>query len=339
MKIRVKIVLPLIVAMFIGGCGGATSDDLQNIVTNCNFTYEEFREQNSFPKECLSAIEALLPTPENNLNSSLLALGQRDGTSRELFVLGASSIGEALDLSSAGVTITATTSGGDTTTLTTSDYTIGKISDLSISTILSISSVLDYSASMSDEDIDDSVTIFSDIFSIFTTPLIESEIRLFSETVYHKLPFTTDKTTLLSNIAKDDNFERDSTALLDAIGTGLTALSNRTTPIKAMVISTDGMENASTTYTDRETIYRLAYDNNIPVIIIGTLFSDLVFMKELASRTNGIFIYNKTILKVKEDAKLLVEMIKNIQVITITKTLPNGTTLSVSVDGNSVSFN
>lgn len=334
MKIGIKTILPLIMAIFIGGCG-VTTDDINNITTNCSLNYEELRVQNSIPDNCKDAIEAILPNPENNLNSSLLALGQKTDIHRELFVLGASSTGTALD--SASLTIEATTNGV-TSLLTTNDYTIGKLSDLSIFPLLSISSVLDYSASMSDEDIDDSVTIFSDIFSIFTTPLIESEIRLFSETVYPKLNFTTDKSTLLSNIAKDTTFIRDSTALYDAIGSGLTALGARTAPIKVMIISTDGMENVSKKYTDKEALYTLANNHNIPVIIIGTLFSDLAFMKELASKTHGIFIYNKTILKVKEDAKLLIEMIKNIQVITITKSLASGTTLQVKSGTNSISF-
>ncbi len=330
---RIKI-LVLSMAIFIGGCG-VTEDDLKGITDSCN--YIQLREQNAFPKECLSAIEALLPSPENNLKNSLLALGKKDGTQKELFILGASSIGKALDLANVSLVIEATTNGVKTT-LNSGDYTLGKISDLSIFPLLSISSVLDYSASMSDKDIDDSVTIFSDIFSIFTTPLIESEIRLFSKTVYLKLPFNDEKDVLLSNIAKDENFERESTALYDAIGSGLTALGARTAPIKVMIISTDGMENVSKKYTDKEALYTLANNHNIPVVIIGTLFSDLAFMKELALKTHGIFIYNKTILKVKEDAKLLIEMIKNIQVITITKTLPNGTTFSVSVDGNSLAF-
>ncbi|MFK5974895.1 MAG: VWA domain-containing protein [Sulfurovum sp.] len=324
---RIKI-LVLSMAIFIGGCG-VTEEDLKGIGNSCNLI--ELREQNAFPKECLNTIEDLLPSPENNLNSKLLAFGQ-DANKRELFVLGAS-------LGSLQLEVKSITNGITTTLIKNTDYTIGKLSDLTLYPLLSISSVLDYSASMSDDDIDDAVTIFSDIYSIFTTPLIESEIRLFSETVYHKLPFNSEKNVLLSSIKKDDTIERESTALLDAMGQGLEALGSRTAPIKVMIVATDGMENASTTYTDKNAIYALANRHNIPVIIIGSLFSDLVFMKELASKTNGIFIYNKTILKVKDDAKLLIEMIKNIQVITITKPLSNGTTFSVSADGKSIDFN
>lgn len=338
MKIGIKTTLSLVVAMFIGGCGGGvTEENILSIQNNCTLNIQELRLQNAISDSCKSAIEALLPSPENNLKSSLLALGQKVDTQRELFVLGASSIGVPLNLSSASLTIEATFNGVKTI-LSTSDYTIGKISDLSLTPLLSISSVLDYSASMSDGDIDDSVTIFKDIYSIFANPLLESEIRLFSESVYPKLDFTSDKDTLLANIAKDEAFVRDSTALYDAIGSGLDALSSRDKPIKVMIISTDGMENASVHYTNKEALYNLANQNHIPVIIIGTLFSDLDFMKELASKTHGVFIYNKTILKVKEDASLLVDMLKNIQVITITKSFASGTTFQVTADGKSVIF-
>jgi|GEM_PF-2948602 len=332
MKTRIKIVASLLFAIYVTGCG-VTQDNVLGVTSSCNnIDIKELSLQNFISEDCKKAIENLLPSPENNLQDRLLALGQNIGTQRELFLLASSTI------SNSSITIEATTNG-EKSTLNPNDYTIGKLSDLYNGTpLLSISSILDYSSSMSDSDIDDSVTIFSDIFSIFTTPLLESEIRLFSEFVYPKLTFNSDKDTLLANIAKDESIERDSTALYDAIGTGLEALASRSTPIKVMIISTDGMENNSVTYTNKQTLYNLAKSNNIPVVIIGTLLSDLDFMKELASETNGIFIYNKTILKVKEDAKLFIEMLKNIQVITITKSFATGSTFKVTADNKSVSF-
>lgn len=338
MKTRIKIVASLLFVIYVTGCG-VTQDDVLGVTSSCNnIDIKELSLQNFISEDCKKAIENLLPSPENNLQDRLLALGQNITDKRELFLLASSAVGVSLDLSSSSITVEVDTNGVKSV-LDATDYTIGKFADLyKGDPLLSISSVLDYSSSMSDGDIDDSVTIFSDIFTIFTTPLLESEIRLFSEFVYPKLTFNSDKDTLLANIAKDENIERDSTALYDAIGTGLKALALRHTPIKVMIISTDGMENNSVEYTNKQTLYSLAKSNNIPVVIIGTLLSDLDFMKELASETNGIFIYNKTILKVKEDAKSLIDMLKNIQVITITKSFGSNSTFTITADDKSVSF-
>ena len=96
------------------------------------------------------------------------------------------------------------------------------------------------------------------------------------------------------------------------------ALSNRNSQIKLLIVATDGMENSSTIFTNKTQIFNLAKEKNIPVIILGALFSDLNFMRELASETNGIYIYNKSFLKLKNEINTLIQLLANIQAIEIT---------------------
>ncbi len=80
------------------------------------------------------------------------------------------------------------------------------------------------------------------------------------------------------------------------MGFGFNSLSSRPSPIKLLIVATDGRENASSIYTAKEQIYNLSKLNKVPVIILGSLFADLDFMKETATKTGGVYIYNRTII-------------------------------------------
>ncbi len=335
MNIIQRITTIVISTLIINGCGGS-EDDFINIVTSCDTNIETLKAQNGISDECKESIQSLLPSAENNIKSSLISLG-KDGTN--LFLLGADSIGESINLNSSTITIDMTTDGVETR-LTNLDYNIKTIADIdaTIKPLISISSIIDYSASMSNDDIDDAVSIYQDIYNIFITPIIESEIRLFSEMVMQKLDFNIDKEILNSHITRDDNYQKSSTALYDAMGTGFEELAQRDTPIKLMIVATDGMENASTIYNTEKSLYDLSQQHNIPVILLGSLFSDIDFMKNMAKETNGLFIYSKSFITLKEEAKMMINMVKNIQVIQITKTTSPNSTFIVSVDGREVGF-
>ena len=77
----------------------------------------------------------------------------------------------------------------------------------------------------------------------------------------------------------------------------------------------------------------------IALIIFGTLFSDLTFMIEIAEETNGLFIFNSTFKKIKNDALLLYEMLSNIQAIEITgEDWTNATSFEVTINGKNLIF-
>ena len=79
------------------------------------------------------------------------------------------------------------------------------------------------------------------------------------------------------------------------------------------MVATDGRENASQTYTQKDVLDNLAREQRIPMIILGALLADLPLMREVAKETNGIFMYNRLFLYLERDfsrlSAILVETI------------------------------
>jgi hypothetical protein len=265
-----------------------------------------------------------------------MGLGEIEGKPL-LFFTGSNESGSPLILDSSDIIIIGT-QNDEKDTLDIADYEMKNFKDIS-GTIISLSSIIDYSGSMLNSDIDDAVEIYTDIFGVFN-PVFESEIRLFSDTVYQKIDFNSDYNLLLSKISRDNTIERKSTSLYDAIGGGLSALLNRNGLIKLLLVATDGRENSSETFTSKSQIYNLSKQQNIPVIILGSLFADLDFMRELAEETNGYYIYNKAFLNLKSDVIGLIQILTNIQAIEITgEDWTNATSFQVTIDGKTLVFN
>ena len=309
-----------------------------DLINDCNIP--ELITANTISDECRNIVEEYLPS-NNSLPNILSPIGKGliDGNPI-LFIMGSDILGSSIDLTSTEITITSI-KDNKLDTLDTNDYNIKTIQNYvgNIGTIVSLSSIIDYSGSMRSGDIDDAVEIYKDIFTIFN-PLFESEIRLFSNCVIRKVDFISNQNILIDKIERDERIARQSTSLYDAIGEGLNALSTRDGLIKLLVVSTDGLENSSVEYTDKNQIIELAEENKIPIIIFGTLFSDLTFMIEIAEETNGLFIFNSTFKKIKNDALLLYEMLSNIQAIEITgEDWTNATSFQVTIDGKTLVFN
>lgn len=302
-------------------------EDKENIAENCDL--ETIRAQNSITDECRSAFEDALASAANNLDSPLAAMGQDtiNGNS-VLFLTGTKS--------TSNIKVEAQINGA-LTIVPAEDYQLKSFKDFS-GTLLSLSAITDYSASMRDEDIDEALEVHTDIFNVFSA-ILESEIRLFSSEIKLKQDFTSDHGTLLSQIVRDDRFPRQSTALFDAIGSGLEALSKRESSMRLLVVATDGLENASTTYTTKEQIYELAQQHNIPIIALGALFADVGFMKELAEKTKGFYIYNRSFLDLKDDATKLLEMLSNLKAIEVTgSSWDQATSFQVTIDNQTLTF-
>ena len=319
-------------------CGESLPDYLPESIGDCNFM--EIINENTISDECRNIVEDYLPS-ENILPdlTSPIGKGLINGNP-VLFIMGSDILGTSLDLNTSEITI-ASTANSIIDTLTESDYNLKTIQDYvdDIGNIISVSSIIDYSGSMGSDDIDDAVEIYSDIFTVFN-PLFESEIRLFSNCVIRKVDFTSNQSILLDKIERDERIDRGSTSLFDAIGEGLSALSTRDGLIKLLIVSTDGLENSSITYTDKNEIIDFAKQSEIPIIIFGTLFADLTFMREISEETNGLFIFNSTFKSIKNDALVLYDMLSNIQAIEITgEDWTNATSFQVTIDGKTLVFN
>ena len=327
----IKYIIPLILTLILWfslSCGPVTE--------SCNI--EELVNQDSISVDCRETIQDFLYPSENNLSDNIIkmGLGKIEGKPL-LFFAGSNESGTPLILDSSDIIVIGT-QNGEMDTLDIADYEMKNFKDIA-GTIISLSSIIDYSGSMLNSDIDDAVDIYTDIFGVFN-PVFESEIRLFSDTVYQKIDFNSDYNLLLSKISRDNTIERKSTSLYDAIGGGLSALSNRNGLIKLLLVATDGRENSSETFTSKSQIYNLSKQQNIPVIILGSLLADLDFMKELAEETNGYYVYNKAFLNLKGDIIGLIQILTNIQAIEITgEDWTNATSFQVTIDGTTLVFN
>ena len=330
----IKYMIPLILTIILWF--SLSCDSITEFTEDCNIV--ELVKQDSISVDCRASIQDLLYPSENNLSDNIVKMGLGEIEGKPLlFFTGSNESGSPLILDSSDVIIIGT-QNDEKDTLDITDYEMKNFKDIS-GTIISLSSIIDYSGSMLNSDIDDAVEIYTDIFGVFN-PVFESEIRLFSDTVYQKIDFTSDYNLLLSKISRDNTIERKSTSLYDAIGGGLSALSNINGLIKLLLVATDGRENSSETFTSKSQIYNLSKQQNIPVIILGSLFADLDFMRELAEETNGYYIYNKAFLNIKSDVIGLIQILTNIQAIEITgEDWTNATSFQVTIDGKTLVFN
>jgi len=272
---------------------------------------EALKNQNTVNEECKNAIQDLLPQPENNISNRLFYLGQGTVDNNVvLFCSGTDNINNLLTADAVSNTTVEEFRNQQKSQVDTSHYMIKKLADFS-GIVISLSSIIDYSGSMSDQDIDDAIEIFSDLFMLSKiTNKFETDIIIFSDTVKLAMDFTSDNDTINKYIARDNGFHRGSTQLFDAIGTGFTGLPARNSLIKILIVATDGMENASKIY-QKEQLFNLSHTHNIPVVILGALFADLEFMRETAEETGGIYIYSKTILNLKNEFLKFGEMLEN----------------------------
>jgi hypothetical protein len=303
-----------------GPCG---ISDLQTLAT-----------RDSISEACKKAIMSYLPQPQNSLTDRLLSLGAGivDGE-LTLFCTGTGSLSSVFT-GPAAVQGLFRYDNGVKSIVDTTQYACKKIKDFK-GTVVSLSAILDYSGSMSDADIDDGVEIFSDLFSVTAlTNRFETDIILFSDSVLVRMDFSNNADTISKYIARYNGFGRKSTQLLDALGTGLTGLSRRTSPVRLVVVATDGKENASKIYKSRQDIYTLSRSNRIPVIILGSLFADLDFMKEVSRETGGAFIYSRTILELKQKALEIGGMFENAAGIVLDSTLTKSPPDSFALEKN-----
>ena len=201
----------------------------------------------------------------------------------------------------------------------------------------SLPCALDYSGSMTDLDIDDAVVFYDALFSI---PLgYEAEFAIFSDTVYEKAPFTSDVETLQAAVARDGTFDRGSTALFDAIGAGITLVSDREAPVRLLVVATDGGENASTMYTDKAALYDAAVAAGVHVVVVGSLMSDLDFMREVASETGGFYLYAHSFGDLASKTAVLIAAIGAMGAVEITDpAFVDAGPYEIDIDGVTISF-
>ncbi|MDD5308875.1 MAG: hypothetical protein PHU25_16290 [Deltaproteobacteria bacterium] len=329
----VGLVVCAAIALGWGSCGldlGAVKD----VKDACKGqTLEELQKANDLSDECRDALQDLLPQDESNIANAKVAVGSgRVGDSRFLFFIATDENGAPIDLSAAQISVSA-----DGAQVPESSYTVRLATDID-ATVVSSACALDYSASMLDGDIGDAIDVYDTLFSI---PVgIEAEYGIFSDTVLEKTPFTSDNAALAAALVRDDSFVRGSTALFDAMGHGLDAVGGRADAlVKLLVVATDGGENASTQFTSESALYDLANENGVHIVVLGSLLSDLDFMKRAAEATDGFYFYSKAFGSLKGMADALIAAIEGMGAIEITDTAyTSAAAYEVVVDGTTLTF-
>jgi len=322
----------LLLAYGLSACN-IDQEDIDAVVEACGgMTLEELMTADSISEECRQALNDLLPDDEDNLKGNVVALGSGEiGGDRVLLIVGADASGQPLDLASADVTVEA-----DGEAVPEGGFSVELAADLE-GTIVSSACALDYSASMYDGDIDDAIEVFEALFWI---PVgLEADYRIFSDDVLLKSEFTGDNAALLDALERDNAFERQSTALFDAMGDGIAAAGERDGLVKLLVVATDGGENASKTYTNQNQLFQMARDNDVHIVVAGSLLSDLDFMKSAAEETDGFYFYSKAFGSLKNMVQDLIDALAEMGAIVITDpAYQDAGSYDVTINGTTISF-
>ena len=233
---------------------------------------------------CREFVLGLLPDPQTSWDGQLASLGaDRAGQTVRIALHGTD--GGPIDPGAlAGASFVATGPGGSTPI---SEVRIDPI-EVEAPDFLSASIVTDYSSSMRDDDLDLIAQMWGDLVTVL--PLAsEVEVLAFSDIVTERQAFTSDRDDLAAAVERDDDIDRDRTALFDGMGTGATHLAGRTRPGRLLVVATDGLENASATWT-QPALQDFLDEEGIFVVMVGSLFSDVAVLRELTDG-RGTFFY------------------------------------------------
>jgi von Willebrand factor type A domain len=326
--------------LVMAGCGAADAKvDLGDMVDTgvvvCDGqTLDELEHAKTVSDACKAELAAYLPAPSNDFSGHLALLGEEshDDGSLRVFVAGVDASGQALSNGAFAAAAIATrtqtgpfVSSGDSLVVTP----FASLSEAA----LSLELVNDYSATMSISDLDVVQRIEDDLLTRFS-PIYEGEVTLFSSDVRVKQAFTTDSSDLLAAVECDEAFDRELTALYDGMGNGLDSLVSRTRPARVLLVSTDGLENASVAYKKADIVKEVA-ENHVFVVMLGALFADTTELESLAG-AYGVYFYTPLYANLRDQVKNLVTALTHGVAIDIPADLAAAGPLELTVAGETV---
>lgn len=277
--------------------GHACRDALRQLVAGCGTAdLQQVARTDAISEPCKASLRALLPEADS-VRSRLLVLGSaRVAGGVDLFVAASDERGEPLELTQAGCEPTAPPSASLVTSLEVAgrvvavESTVASLPVHCERPLFSAASILDYSGSMSDRDVEESIAIFRALYAALPAGCLESDVRIFSTTVRERHRFTAVPRTLDRAVAHDPTMPRASTALLDALGDGVRSVGARPAPVRLVVVATDGIENASERWQEPALI-AAARATNVRIVSFGSLLSDSRFLEQLGTQTGGAFVF------------------------------------------------
>jgi hypothetical protein len=309
-------------------------DDLEGIAVCGDMTLQELMTADEISDSCRDALESLLPPPEHNFDARLVALGSdvTDDGARRFYVHGATHGGAVLTADALAAAEVQVVVEGETTTLQPGDFSIRRVD---AGDVIALSLVNDYSGSMLDGDLDAVALIHRDMFT-YLPPVHETAVVQFSDEVDVRQPYTSDAGALLAAVERDDGYTRGSTALYDGMSIGLDGLVVRDRPIKILMVSTDGAENASTQSTKPELLSTIER-HGVIVVMLGALLADVPEMRDLAG-LRGVLFYTRYYSELREQMRAYLESLGEIVEVELDPAYGDASSVTLAVDGISTTW-
>jgi len=187
------------------------------------------------------------------------------------------------------------------------------------STVVDLSVAVDDSGSILDCDANFVALGLAYLFETLP-PVYTAELVKF-ESIVHLAQERTSDGDLLANAMLSYCTSRGSTALWDGVARGISDLPGES-PLRAVVVFTDGLENASShSYDDVATEARAA---GAPVFSLGLGFADIFTLLNLARDTGGGFVYINSGERILDGFKTITDFILNTYVVEWTSDAPFG---------------
>ncbi len=294
-----RMVFLVAVALSLAGCGGGGGGGPAPISGACQLTIQEIEaigNIDNLPPECLS----LFPVPDNNLLGRLFILGtQVDSATNALriFAHGTNDDGTPLELADFETAVVSI--GG-----TPADPNLWSVEPIADGDdVLSIGFATDYSLSIPDPELNAISGVFSDVLDNLSLPplpqVLEGMAINFALDPLLQQDWTEDPALLGAAFQVDadlliDDIFRNGTAFFDALGFSLQrdvgldsdGLVERCRPAHMQIAFTDGVDNASFTYT-KETLLPIIDDSKVVMIMLGSLNADVDELTELGGDLGG----------------------------------------------------
>lgn len=296
---------------------------------------DEIQSDEGLSEECRADLEPYMEDPEQNFDGRVVLLGSEvdAGGNRSMYLHGSDDSGRPLQLADfERATVVVTTAEGEEVELSPAELSVRATGD-STESLVSLALVNDYSGSMLDHDLDNVEGLQLDVVECLP-PSTEASVTFFSDEAEVRLDFTEDRDRLASAVARDDAYERSLTALYDGMGTALDELTTRERPVRILMVSSDGLENASTEWSKSEVLDTVR-DEGITVVMLGALFADLYEMDDL-TRHDGVFFYTPFYDDMGEFAAEYIQSLKTMVELTVPGEYVDATSISVVLDGEVV---
>lgn len=292
---------------------------------------DEIQQDEGLSEECRAELAPYLPDPTSSFDGRLVTLGQEHEPSGavSLYLHGIDGAGRVFGPEHWDAAAVTVWQAGVPTELSPADFTVEPLGDSS-EPFMSLAVVNDYSSSMLDSDLDDVESLELMVVE-HLPPATEGSVTNFSEEVERVRDFTDDHELLAEGLRRDDDFPRAMTALYDGMGSALDDLIERDRPVRVLMVSSDGLENASDEWEEDE-LMDLVEQEGVVVVVLGALFADMDQMRDLTEH-DGVFFYTPFYADMDEQVEQYVESLQQMTRLTVPSAFAGAERIEIEVGG------